>query len=199
MKKYLIILLVSMLFLASEGAEARKGFMDWSTDTNHTAIMPATGDIEVGFSPDEGGEYLVIKVIDSAKSEIKMLAYSFTSAPVVEALVRAKKRGVAVSLVADYKSNVSEEGKEKSRAALSTLVNAGCDVRVISVYQIHHDKVIVSDRQTVELGSFNYSAAAAHKNSENVLVNWNNPKLAEVYLGHFERNQRQATTYQRQY
>ena len=128
-----------------------------------------------------------------------MLAYSFTSAPVVEALVRAEKRGVAVSLVADYKSNVSEGGRGKSRAALSTLVNAGCDVRVISVYPIHHDKVIVADRQTVELGSFNYSASAAHRNSENVLVNWHNPKLAEVYLGHFKRNQRQAIPYQLQY
>jgi len=79
------------------------------------------------------------------------------------------------------------------------LVNAGCDVRTIGAYSIHHDKVIIADRQTVELGSYNYSAAAASKNSENVLVNWNNPKLAEVYLGHFERNQRQAEAYRTQY
>ena len=39
----------------------------------------------------------------------------------------------------------------------------------------------------------------AAKNSENVLVNWYNPRLAEVYLSHFERNQRQATVYQLQY
>jgi len=44
-------------------------------------------------------------------------------------------------------------------------------------YAIHHDKVIIADRQTVEQGSFNYSDAAAHRNSENVLVNWGNPKL----------------------
>jgi phosphatidylserine/phosphatidylglycerophosphate/cardiolipin synthase-like enzyme len=64
------------------------------------------------------------------------------------------------------------------------------------VYPIHHDKVIVADRQTVELGSFNYSDAAARKNSENVLENWGNPKLAEVYLKHFERNYRQASKYE---
>ncbi len=197
MRKFLTVLIVITLFLASESSEARNGIMGW-TQADHSVTMPAAGEIEAAFSPDEGAEELVVKVIDSARSEIEVLAYSFTSAPVVEALVRAKKRGVAVSLVADYKTNVSEEGKGKSRAALSTLADAGCDVRVVSVYQIHHDKVIIADRQTVELGSFNYSAAAAHKNSENVLVNWHNPKLAEVYLSHFKRNQRQATAYQLQ-
>lgn len=87
----------------------------------------------------------------------------------------------------------------KARAALGALVNAGADVRTIRVHPIHHDKVIIADGQTVELGSFNYSDAAAHKNSENVLVNWGNPKLAEVYLRHFERNYAQATKYEQGY
>lgn len=62
----------------------------------------------------------------------------------------------------------STEDGAAARAALSALVNVGIDVRTIS-YLIHHDKVIVADRQTGELGSFNYSDAAARKNSENVL------------------------------
>lgn len=40
---------------------------------------------------------------------------------------------------------------------------------------------------------------AAHKNGENVLVNWGNPKLAEVYLKHFARNYAQATVYSQAY
>ena len=40
---------------------------------------------------------------------------------------------------------------------------------------------------------------AAHKNSENVLVNWGNPKLAEVYLKHFQRNYAQAAVYTQGY
>ena len=111
MRKYLTVLIVITLFLASESSEARKGIMGW-TQADHSVTMPAAGEIEAALSPDEGAEELVVKVIDSARSEIEVLAYSFTSAPVVEALVRAKKRGVAVSLVAGYKSNVSEEGKE---------------------------------------------------------------------------------------
>lgn len=168
-------------------------------EQQHTFTVPATGSIEVAFSPDEGSEHLVIKVIDSAQRELRLLSYSFTSAAVVDALIRARHRGVAVTLVADEKNNVKEDRSGKARAALSALVNAGAEVRLISVYPIHHDKVIVADRDTVELGSFNYSDAAAHKNSENVLVNWHNPQLAQVYLGHFARNYAQSVPYQTQY
>jgi phosphatidylserine/phosphatidylglycerophosphate/cardiolipin synthase-like enzyme len=49
------------------------------------------------------------------------------------------------------------------------------------------------------LGSFNYSDAAARRNSENVLVNWHNPQLARVYLDHFARNYRQSRPYQSRY
>lgn len=164
-----------------------------------TTTVAAVGQIEVAFSPDEGAEELVVKVIDSARSEIRMLSYSLTSAVVTGALVRAKKRGVDVRVVADEKNNVSDDRSGKARAALSTLANAGIDIRTISAYAIHHDKVIVVDRQHVELGSFNYSDAAAHRNSENVLVNWGNPQLAQVYLKHFERNYRQSVAFQTRY
>jgi phosphatidylserine/phosphatidylglycerophosphate/cardiolipin synthase-like enzyme len=167
--------------------------------STNSYTVPAAGSVEVAFSPNEGSEHLVIKVIDSARSELDLLSYSFTSVPVVEALVRARHRGVKVTLVADYKDNVSADRSGKARAALGALVNAGADVRTISTYAIHHDKVIIADRQTVEQGSFNYSDAAAHKNSENVLVNWGNPKLADVYLKHFERNYAQAKPYEQGY
>jgi phosphatidylserine/phosphatidylglycerophosphate/cardiolipin synthase-like enzyme len=185
----------------SPAVEARKSksalqqAVDAYQSTNSTTL-PAAGTIEVAFSPNEGSERLVVKVIDSAKSELDLLSYSFTSVPVVEALVRARHRGVTVRLVADAKDNLKAD---KARAALGALVNAGADVRTIRVYPIHHDKVIIADRQSVELGSFNYSDAAAHKNSENVLVNWGNPKLAEVYLKHFERNYGQAAVYSQGY
>jgi len=154
--------------------------------------IPAAGHIEIAFSPNEGSEDLVVKAIDSSRSEVRVLAYSFTSAPITQALLRAKKRGAQVVLVVDQKSNVNEDRSGKAQAALSALANAGCEVRTISAYPIHHDKTIIIDKETVETGSYNFSQAAAHRNSENVIVNWNNPKLAHVYLEHFERNYKQS-------
>jgi phosphatidylserine/phosphatidylglycerophosphate/cardiolipin synthase-like enzyme len=150
--------------------------------------VPAAGTIEVGFSPDQGAETLVLRVIDSAKTELNVMAYSFSSKSVTEALVRAAKRGVTVSLLADHKRNLVTDRSGKSRHALETLAEAGVNVRIVSAFKLHHDKVLIADRQTVELGSFNFAHSAAHENSENALVNWNNPALAKAYLAHFERN-----------
>jgi phosphatidylserine/phosphatidylglycerophosphate/cardiolipin synthase-like enzyme len=157
--------------------------------------VPSSGHIEVAFSPNEGSEDLVVKAIDSSRSEIRVLAYSFTSAPITQALLRAKKRGAQVTLVVDQKSNINEDRSGKAQAALSALAYAGCEVRTISAYPIHHDKTIIIDQETVETGSFNFSQAAAHRNSENVIVHWNNPKLALIYLEHFERNYRQSRVF----
>ena len=154
--------------------------------------VPAQGQIEVAFSPNEGSEALVIKAINSAQKEVLLMAYSFTSAPITHALLSAQKRGAQVRMVVDYRDNITEDRSGKSRAALSALATAGADVRTISLYPIAHDKVLIVDRNTVEVGSFNFSAAAASKNSENVLVNWSNPQLAAVYLKHFERNYGQS-------
>lgn len=198
----LFVLAATALLLVTTADAKKKPLVEQvieAYEAQHSYEVPAAGAVEVAFSPNEGGETLVLKVIDSAKSELRVLSYSFTSAPVTRALIRARHRGVDVKLVADQKNNVSEDRSGKSRAALSALTNAGADVRTIGVYPIHHDKVIIADQETVELGSFNYSDAAAHKNSENVLVNWRNPKLAQVYLQHFERNYRQAVPYAERY
>ena len=173
---------------------------DWTAPVSAAPTAVAlSGTAEVAFSPDEGSLALVLKAIDSARTEIRILAYSFTSAPVTRALILAAKRGVSVSVVADEKANTAEDRSGKARAALSALVQAGVEVRLTRAFAIHHDKVIVIDQQTVQTGSFNFSDAAAHRNSENVLVLWRNPAVANVYLDHFERNRRLATVFQPQY
>ena len=182
----LLSLLIATHIFASEA---------WSQSFN----IQASGSMEVAFSPNEGSETLVLKVTNSTQKEILMLAYSFTSTPVTEALISARHRGVIVRIVVDNKENIEGDRYGKSRASLSALKNAGVDVRTISTYPIQHDKFVISDRQTVELGSFNYSSAAAHKNSENVLVNWRNPELASIYIDHFNRNYRQSTEYVERY
>ncbi len=170
-----------------------------SISNQHSFVVPATGKLEVAFSPDEGAENLVVKVIDSAHQELAVLAYSFTSPTVTAALLRAVHRGVAVYVVADYRNNITDDRSGKARSALAALATAGAEVRTIKAYAIHHDKVICADRRTVELGSFNYSAAAAQRNSENVLVAWDNPELAKVYMGHFMRNYRQSDRFKTRY
>ena len=186
-----LVLVLAVLFNAPV-ATARDSFIDdlaraaKQVVSCDTVAIPPAGTIEVGFSPDAGAEVLVLKVVDSAKRSIRVMAYSFTSAPIVRALLSAKHRGVDVQVIADQKSNSGDDRSGKSKSALSALVNAGIPVRLISKYAIHHDKVMIVDDETVETGSFNYSDAAARRNSENVLVVWRNPRLANEYLKHWQ-------------
>jgi len=58
---------------------------------------------------------------------------------------------------------------------------------------------MVGDAKTIEQGSFNYTTSAAHANSENALVNWDNPALAKAFLAHIERNYRLSVPFKAGY
>ncbi|WP_194713103.1 phospholipase D family nuclease [Noviherbaspirillum soli] len=146
---------------------------------------PAGQQIEVGFSPNQGAEEVVLKVINSSTKSLRVAAYSFTSAPVVSALLAAHKRGVEVAAIVDYRNNFVEgcgdRGACKGKHAVATLANAGIPVRVIDKYAIFHHKFVLSDGKHMELGSFNYSASAATRNAENAMAIWNNPEVVATY------------------
>lgn len=149
-----------------------------------SCIQPAAAapSVQVGFSPEGSALQLVLKAIESAHQEIRLMGYSFTSPEVVSALVRAKRRGVDVRIVIDEKSNRSKA----SQAAMNVVVNAGIPLRTNGRYAIMHDKVIIVDNHTVEAGSFNYTRSAASRNSENVLVINEVPEVAQTYLQHWQ-------------
>ncbi|MBV8048350.1 MAG: phospholipase D family protein [Paludibacterium sp.] len=140
---------------------------------------------DLGFSPGGTSLTMVQSGIASAKREILVAAYGFTSRPIAEALVTAARRGVRVAVIADRKSNLpAENGKF---TALAYLAQQGIAVRLNGRYAIHHHKFMVIDAQTVETGSFNYSQAAVKSNAENVLLLWNVPALAKDYAREWQR------------
>ncbi|MGC8508849.1 MAG: phospholipase D family protein [Thiomonas sp.] len=143
--------------------------------------------VSSAFSPSGDALALVIQAIDQAHSSIHMAAYLLTSSDVARALVQAKKRGVRVQVLLDWKGNLDEDARY-ARHAIGILRNADIAVRSIDAYAIFHDKYMVIDRRTVQTGSFNYTYAAAHRNAENVLVVWNAPELAARYLADWQRN-----------
>lgn len=137
---------------------------------------------QVGFSPEGSARVLVLSVIDAAKQEIRVLTYSFTARDITDALIRAKRRGVDVKVVADYRGNKDNY----SQAALWALVRAGIPVKLDDHYPIQHDKTIIVDGQHVETGSFNFTTSAEKRNSENAVVVWELPSLAKSYLEHWQ-------------
>ena len=150
------------------------------------------GPVESAFSPDGGAEALVLRTIGSARSSIRMAAFSFTSSKIVKSLVAAKRRGVDIQIVVDDGKGCADNA---TRSAMNLLVNAGIPLRTVGVYKLHHDKYIIVDRKHVETGSFNYTRAAAEGNSENVIVVWNDEENAARYLKHWQSRWNQGRTW----
>lgn len=136
--------------------------------------IPQGAQFDIGFSPRMGALDTVLKGIQGAKQQILVASYSFTSKPIATALLNAQRRGIKVFLVADQKEN------SKQYSAAQFLANQGVPVRLNGHYPIHHHKFMVIDGQHVEVGSFNFTAAA-ERNAENVLLLWNVKPIADTY------------------
>ena len=137
--------------------------------------------IEIGFSPEGSAQSLILKVIRAARYEIRIACYSFTSQPIVDALIEAKSRGVDIKIVIDSHS----DDLMQTRRAIRKIRQSGIRVRYNDVYKIQHDKIIIVDQSIVETGSYNYTESAAMENSENVIVIWRSPSTAKQYLEHW--------------
>ena len=169
------------LLVLALGACLIAGYTILSKETGTVSSMPSSAAFEVGFSPKGKSLNIILDGIKNAEKSILVAAYSFTSKPISTALLEAHKRGLAVRVVADAKSNTSQY------SAVTFLANQGVPVRVNSRYAIFHHKFMVFDDRHVETGSFNYSAAAVDKNAENVLLLMNVPEIAGKYAQEWQR------------
>lgn len=135
----------------------------------------------IGFSPNGESLNIILQQINGAQQSIFIAAYSFTSKPISQALSEAHKRGVEVMLIADAKSN---SGKF---SAVPYLVSQSIPVRKNHHYSIFHHKFMVIDGRHLQTGSFNFSAAAATKNAENVIVLLDVPEICGIYMQEWQR------------
>ncbi len=139
------------------------------------AETPALAEVTVHFSPRGGAEAEIVSQIAGAKSQVRVMAYSFTSKPIIAALVAAHKRMVDVQVILDRQWNT------RAPAGKDALIAAGVTALLDGKHPIMHDKVMVIDAGTVLTGSFNYTAQAERANAEN-LWTVRNPALAAVCL-----------------
>ena len=145
---------------------------------------------QVYFSPGGEATSAIRHVLNNAKSTVLVQAYSFTSAPIAEALVKAHKRGVKVQVILDR----SQRTQKYSSADF--LVNFGIPTRIDAAHAIAHDKVMIIDNEIVITGSFNFTKAAEEKNAENLLV-IRNRELAARYTDNWQHHEGHSEPYGR--
>jgi phosphatidylserine/phosphatidylglycerophosphate/cardiolipin synthase-like enzyme len=142
-------------------------------DTRLDAPRQAT--FELLFSPSRQTEEAIISYIAEARVSVHVAAYAFTSQPIAQALVEARARGVDVRVVLDKSQSASRH------SVGSFLAQHGVLVRINGAYLLQHQKVVIVDAISVQSGSYNYTANARDRNSENLLIIRNVPELAGLY------------------
>lgn len=137
----------------------------------------------VCFTPGGQCTNEVVNEIDSAKSEVLVQAYSFTSYPIAEALAAAKERGIDVRIILD-KSQI------KARYSSTTFFRSrNIPLWIDYKVSIAHNKVMIIDHTTVITGSFNFTKAAQYKNAENLLI-IRDPQLARAYEANWDSREK---------
>jgi phosphatidylserine/phosphatidylglycerophosphate/cardiolipin synthase-like enzyme len=175
---WLVIVLVALFFSATTvGAGA--------------TALPATGSVEVLFSPWDDAEGAIIRVLGKARESIHVQAYLLTSRSIARALTEARVRGVKVEILADREMLVKSD-----KSLLPQLLESGIPIWLETRYAAAHNKVILIDVTTVDpvviTGSYNFSWSAQARNAENLLILRGNPALAQRYLDNWRRHRDDA-------
>ncbi len=144
--------------------------------------------VQVYFSPLGGATEAVVNALEHATNTVLVQAYSFTSAPIAQALVGAHRRGVRVQVILDR----SQRTEKYSEADF--LKNNGIPTLIDAQHAIAHNKVMVLDDCVVLTGSFNFTKAAEEHNAENLLV-IRSRDLAETYLRNWEAHAAHSDPY----
>ncbi len=144
--------------------------------------------IEVHFSPHGGCTDAVVSEIKSARSSILVQAYSFTSAPIAQAIVDAHRRGVHVEVILD------SSHKTAKYSEADFLQHAGIPVLIDGRHAIAHNKIMIIDGGVIVTGSFNFTKQAEQSNAENLLV-IRDRALADQYTANWKLHAEHSEQY----
>jgi phosphatidylserine/phosphatidylglycerophosphate/cardiolipin synthase-like enzyme len=150
-------------------------------DTPNPAITLNDVRIENYFSPDDGVAAHLLDALNSARSSVHFMAFSFTRTDFADALIARARAGVSVQGV--FETRQIAAGGD---AAWNALTAAGLEVRQDGNPYNLHSKVFIVDRQIVVMGSYNFSRNAEENNDENVLI-LHSPEIAAAYLAEWEK------------
>jgi len=116
------------------------------------------------FSSEEDCTAIAVDAIDRAETQILVIAYGLTTTSgIVEALVRAKQRGVEVKLIADRTTPCGRN------SGIDRLARAGIPIWIDHSARIAHSKSMVIDGEVTLTGLMNWTGGAAYNSETSTL------------------------------
>ncbi len=112
----------------------------------------------------------IIDLFNGAQKTAHVAIFTLTEPHIVDAMIAARNRGVAVEVVADAQQSRSPSNPVQKQM-IAKLQQAGVAVRLaVKQTALMHNKVAIFDGRTVCTGSFNWTNAAEKRNDENLLI-----------------------------
>lgn len=120
--------------------------------------------------PDPRGHALhsVCKTIARASRSIKIAMFTFTHPSLVDELIRAKRKGIKVTVIVDGQTSLGA-----SRKAIQSLKKAGIEILASQGIQLLHHKFMYIDDHILLSGSTNWTKSAFYKNHDCFLILYN--------------------------
>jgi phosphatidylserine/phosphatidylglycerophosphate/cardiolipin synthase-like enzyme len=136
--------------------------------------------VETYFAPEDGVAKRIVDRINTAKTSLNFMAFSFTQNDMGNAILARAKAGVKVSGVFETTGSNTQfsEYKTFSQEGLEVYTDG-------NPYVMHHKVIIIDDRITI-FGSFNFSENADKRNDENLLI-VEDPAIARAFKTEYER------------
>ena len=146
------------------------------------AAAAPSATIETCFAPESDCAALAVRAIDRAERQILVGAYGLTTGSgIVEALLRAHRRGVAVKLIADRSTPCGRN------SGIDPLAGAGVPVWIDHIARIAHAKTMVIDGAVTLNGSYTWTRGASANSEDLNLVA--SPVVAGAYAAHWRDRQ----------
>ena len=130
---------------------------------------------------EEECEKKIIELIEQSKEYIDVSVYSINNKKLVDALIRAHRRGIKLRVLTD---KVQAAGKSSK---IWDLIAAGVPLRVHTHKRIMHTKVAIYDGKSVSSGSFNWTDSAVERNHEICNFFIDDPAYAAQHRQLFDR------------
>jgi HKD family nuclease len=127
-------------------------------------------------------ERQLIQVINSAQKSLDIAIYSLTYPDIVDAIKKAKQRGVEVRIITDS----IQSGGKTQKEALKLLGSAGIPIKMNTHSGLMHLKMTVADGKIGTTGSFNYTKSASTTNDEMLIV-FRDESVAQSFQTQFQR------------
>jgi phosphatidylserine/phosphatidylglycerophosphate/cardiolipin synthase-like enzyme len=150
--------------------------------------------VETWFASEQDLVPVIVRRLQSARSSIAFMTFSFTLDDLAAVLEERARNGVSVWGVFETTGSETRFSEYKRLTSLKPAAAgppfSGCPsgpavVQDGNPFLMHH-KVFVIDERTVLFGSFNYTANAAEDNDEALLI-VDDPAMARLFLEEFCR------------